>query len=117
MSSIATNPFALCRYVPACAMLQNRQPSCGFGTDPLLRHLRRARSHEGTHRCIDEPRRVIVAVAAPGPVHEHLLRRTELRPPPARAQLVRERAEPPATLLLHGSRHGVVGSGHRARAW
>src|SRR5437764_11343717 len=101
MSLIATKPFALCTYAPSRAMLQKRQSSCGFGTDPLLRDGGRAHADERADRRVDEPRRVVVTVAAAGSVHEHGVVRADLGAPVPQAQLVRERAQPRTALLLH----------------
>src|SRR3954471_8478695 len=114
MSLIATKPFALCRYAPSFAMLQNRQPSCCFGTDALLARGRRANTHERADRRFDQPRRIVVAVAASRAVDEHRVLGADLALPAREAQLVREGAQPCATLLLHRRRHRVVRLGDGA---
>src|SRR3954452_14959837 len=114
MSLIATNPFALCRYAPSLAMLQNRQPSCCFGTNALLARGRRANTYERTDGRLDQPRRIVVAVAASRAVDEHCVLGADLALPVRQAQLVREGAQPCATLLLHRRGHGVVGLGDGA---
>src|SRR5690349_19189981 len=100
MSLIATNPLPLCTYAPSRAMLQKRQSSRRFGKDPRLRHGRCAHAHELAHRRVDEPRRVVVAVAATGAVDEHRVEAAHLRVPAAQAQLVRQGTQPCAPLPL-----------------
>jgi len=49
--------------------------------DPLLRHGDRARPHELADRTVDQPRRIVVAVAATGPIDEDVVLGAELRLP------------------------------------
>ena len=65
-------------------------------------------------RRVDEPRRVVVAVAAARTVDEHDV--LHLAAPAARAELVRQRAQRGAALLLHVRRHRIVRRRHGARA-
>src|SRR5690349_19053697 len=98
MSLIATKPFAWCTYAPWRAMSQKRQPSRRCGKDTLLRHARAAHRNQLADRRVDEPRRVVVAVAPAGPVDQHRVGRAELGLPAAQAQLVRQRTQPGAAL-------------------
>ena len=77
----------------------------------------RRRGRAGARRPgrVDEPRRVVVAVAAPRAVDEHAVRRPEPCDPQRREQLVREGAQPRAPLLLHGRRDRVGRGGRRSR--
>src|SRR5262245_58095276 len=100
MSLIATNPFAWCTYAPSRAMSQKRQPSSRFAKNTLLHHARATHRHELADRSVDQPRRVVVAVAAARPVDEHRVGRADLRVPAADAELVRERAQPRSPFLL-----------------
>ena len=60
-----------------------------------------AHAHELSHRCVDEPGRVVVAVAAAGAVDEHYVGAPDLRLPAPAAELVGQRPQPRAALLLH----------------
>src|SRR2546423_1781206 len=100
MSLIATNPFALCTYAPCWTMLQKRQSSRRFGKDSLLRHACTAHLDEAADGCIDEPRRVVVSIAAARTVDEHGVDCADLLLPAPEAELVRERTQPAAALLL-----------------
>src|SRR5262249_37341634 len=71
MSLIATKPLPWCTYAPSRAMLQKRQSSCCFGKDPLLGDAGGTDPDERSDRGLDEPRRIVVAVPAPGTVDEH----------------------------------------------
>src|SRR5881409_2350565 len=115
MSLIATNPFAFRTYVPSRTMLQKRQSSGGDGKYSLLGHGPRTDLHELADRCVHEERRVVVAIAATGPVDEHRVALAHLRPPAAQLELVRERPKPCASVLLHRGRDRVVGGGGRPR--
>src|SRR5581483_11139238 len=110
----ATNPFPCRTYVPFRTMLQKRHSSGCDGTDALRLDRDGTNVDELTDGCVDEERRVVVAVAAPGPVDEHRVVRAELAAPAPALQLGRERAQPCAALLLDGGRHGVVGGRRRA---
>src|SRR3954468_12253553 len=107
MSLIATNPFAWCTYVPWRTIPQKRQSSRCFGTDALLGDRRGAHPDDPADGRVDEPGRVVVAVAAARPVDEHRVLGAELAVPAANAQLVRERAQARAALLLDGGGDGV----------
>ena len=71
--------------------------------------------HELPHRRLDEPGRVVGAVAAAGPVDEDDVVAADLLGPAGAARLVGERAQPGAPLLLHVRRHRVLGGRLRAR--
>ena len=64
MSRIATNPSAACTWSPSATSRQNRQFSGGDGKDALLGDSDGARVQELADLAVDEPRRVVVAVAA-----------------------------------------------------
>src|SRR5690242_20027024 len=98
MSAIATNPSAARTWSPSRTSLQKRQSSGGPGKDALLGHARGPHSYELTDRGVDQPRRVVVAVATAGPVDEHDV--VGLRLPAGEAELVRQRAQTCAALLL-----------------
>ena len=72
---------------------------------------RAAHADELADRRVDEPRRVVVAVAPAGPVDEHDVLGADLLAPAAQARVVRERAQPGAALLLHRA----SGPGRRRR--
>ena len=62
----------------------------------------------------DEPRGVVVAVAAARPVDEHDVLTADLRAPVREARPVRRRPQPRAPLLLRLRRNGVLGRGSGA---
>src|SRR3954451_11945033 len=115
MSLIATKPFALCTYAPSGAMLSNRQSSRCFGTDSLLRRGGGADANERPDGRVDEPRRVVVAVAAARRVDEARVLGAELAAPARNAQLVGERPQARAALPLHRGRYAVVVGGRGSR--
>src|SRR6266516_177378 len=116
MSLIATNPFARCTYEPSRAMLQNRQPSRCFGTDSLLGHTCATHRDELPDRRVDEPGRVVVAVASAWPVDEHRVDSADLALPAAQAELVGERTQARPALLLDRGRDSIVPGGERSGA-
>src|SRR5919206_3664758 len=79
MSRIATNPSPRATWSPSRARRQKRQSS--GSADPLLGHLGAADADELAHRRGDEPRRVVVAVPAAGPVDEHHVLAADLPAP------------------------------------
>src|SRR5690348_864375 len=83
--------------------------------DSFLGHRGRADADELARgqRARDEPGRVVVAVAAPGPVDEHGVHRADLVTPARERLLVREGAEAGAALLLRLRRNGVRRRRHR----
>src|SRR5438094_2247090 len=107
MSLIATSPSAAWMWLPSRASLQKRQSSRCSGKDPLLGDAIGSDAHELADRRVDEPRRVVVAVASARAVDEHHV--LDLRPPTLDAELVRERAQTGAALLLDACGHGIVG--------
>ena len=113
MSLIATNPSALRTWSPSATSWQNRQSD--DTDDALLRDLRRSSPDElpDRRRALDEPRRVVVAVAPARAIDEHRILRPELRPPTALARSLRCRAEPGAAVLLDRRRNRIVGRGLR----
>src|SRR6266508_866669 len=90
MSRTATRPSVFATWSPSRTSLQKRQSS--GSEDRLLRHGRAAHPHELADRCVDEPRRVVVAVATPRPVDEHDVLRADLPPPAREAGRLRSRA-------------------------
>ena len=93
-----------------------RRGSRQAATDPLLGHGCAANADELPNRGVDEPRRVVVAVAAAGTVDEDDVVAADLRRPARAAGLVRERAQARAALALHRRRHRVVALGRPCRA-
>src|SRR5512133_1968993 len=79
MSFTATKPSPLRTWSPSRTSLQKRQSS--GSEDPLLRHGSAAHAHELADRCVHEPRRVVVAVPAPGAVDEDDVFGADLRLP------------------------------------
>ena len=73
-----------------------------------------ADGNELAERAVDEPRRVVGAVATAGPVDQDDVRLADLLLPAGAARLVGERAQPGAPLLLHLGRNAVVVGGPRA---
>src|SRR4029077_6726404 len=117
MSSIARSPSPRLTIVAGSspAWILQKMQSGSRSKDPLLRHRRTADSDEFPNRRVDEPRRVVVAVAAARAVDEDDVLGTDLLAPAAHARVVRERAQPGAPLLLHPLRHRVRRSGRRSR--
>ena len=76
---------------------------------------RAANADECADRCIDEPRRIVVAVAATRAVDEHNVISADLRAPAREAGFVRRSAETRAAFLLLRGRNRVSALGHRAR--
>src|SRR5262245_5609494 len=108
MSRIATKPSAAWAWSPSWARRQKRQ-SGGNGEHPLVADTGRAGAHELSDGRVEQPRRVVVAVAPPGPVHQDEIGAPDLRRPPAAAKVVRERAQPGASLRLDLRRDRVLG--------
>src|SRR5581483_3320427 len=117
-SSIARSPSPRLTTVAGSspAWILQKTQSGSRGTDALLRHRRAADADELADGAVDEPRRVVVAVAATGPIDEDEVVGADLLPPAAQARLVRARAQPGAALPLHLPRHRVGRSGGGARA-
>src|SRR5512133_4277086 len=113
MSSIATKPSASRTWSPSLYSRQNRQSS--GSEDPLLRDGPRADRDELADRRIDQPGRIVVAVAAAGAIDEHDVIRAELRAPALDARGVRDRAQPRPPVLLERRRNRVFGGGAGAR--
>src|ERR1700675_4387531 len=93
MSRIATKPSALCTWSPSATSPQKRQSSCSDGKDSLLGECNGARFDQPTDLRIEQPGRVVVAIASPGPVDENTIRRAHLRLPPPVTELIRELAQ------------------------
>src|SRR2546421_2896032 len=115
MPLIATNPSASRPWSPSLYSRQKRQSS--GSEDPLLRNRRRADTDELAHGRHAEPGRMVVAVAAAGPIDENEVVRPELRAPALDARLVGGSAEPRASVLLDLGRNRVLGGGPGSRAW
>src|SRR5919204_5970841 len=98
MSRIATNPSPRATWSPSRTSLQKRQSS--GSENPLLDDGRAAHAHEIAHRRIDEPRRVVVAVAASGSIDEHDVVASDLLLPPRPASRGRDSTEPRAARAL-----------------
>ena len=103
-----------CTWSPSATSRQNRQSSGGDGKDSLLRELRpRARARAGRPR-----RRRATACSrrrSRGPGRSTRTRSVDADPrrPATAAELVGERAQARAPLLLHLGRDGVGGGGRR----
>ena len=69
-------------------------------TNALLRHLEPSDPDDLADLAVDEPRRVVVAVAAARAIDEHDVVGTDLLPPVRELRFARERPEPCGTLLL-----------------
>src|SRR5689334_9138406 len=91
MSRMATNPSASWTWSPSRTSWQNRQSS--GSADPLLGHLGAAHVHELADRRVDEPRRVVVAVAASRAVDEDDVLAAELPAPAGEARHLRRLAQ------------------------
>src|SRR5436190_8953936 len=113
MSRIATKPGAVATWSPSLYKRQNRQSS--GSEDPLLRDCCAADTKELPDRPVDEPRRIVVAVAAAGAIDEDRVLSADLRPPALHRRRTRGRTEPCAALLLHLRRYRIAFSGHGSR--
>src|SRR5712691_7094546 len=120
MSSMATKPSVRLTTVAGSsprAILQKMQSGSKSGSeDPLLRHGSAPHGHELADGRVDEPRRVVVAVAPAGTVDEHDVRLADLLVPPAQRLLARQGPEPLASLPLDRSRNPIVGGSPRPGA-
>src|SRR6266571_6285326 len=99
MSRIATSPSAFATCSPSRNSRQKRQSS--GSEDSLLGHRSRAHAYELADGGIDEPRRIVVAVAAAGPIDEDDVLCSELRAPTCERRGVRGGAQARASILLH----------------
>src|SRR5439155_23285030 len=109
MSLIATKPSASRIWSPS---LNNRQKRQSSGSDnPLLLDRRRAHPHELTDGSVDEPRRVVVPVAAARSIDQNDILSAELRTPALKAGLLRESAQAGTPLLLDRRLNWVFGGG------
>src|SRR2546430_17457432 len=97
-------------------MLQKRQSSGCDGTDALRGQRLGPHLDEFAERSLDEEGRVVVAVAAAGPVDEDGVASAQLGLPTASLELVRELAEVCAAFLLDGGADTVVAGGGPAPA-
>src|SRR2546429_9607220 len=111
MPLIATNQSALRTGAPT---LTSRQKSQSSGSeDPLLRDPCRTDADELADRSVDQPRRVVVSVAAPWAIDEHEVLAAELRAPASEARPVRKGPQTRAALFLDRRRDGGFGPGPR----
>src|SRR5215470_19066150 len=76
MSRMATKPSPSCTWSPSRTSVQKRQSS--GSPDPLLGDRGATNADEIADGAVDEPRRIVVAVAATGPVDEDDVLATEL---------------------------------------
>src|SRR5206468_1558087 len=107
MSCSAAKPSALATWSPSRASRQKRQSS---GSEyPLLRDGRAADADELADRRVDEPRRIVVAVAAAGAVDQDDVLPADLAAPALETRVVRRLTEPRAPFTLHGDGHRIVG--------
>src|SRR3982751_3302574 len=81
MSRIATKPSVALTWSPSRYRRQNRQSSPSGSDDPLLHDGARADTNQLSDRRVDQPGRVVGAVAAARAVDEHLVLRPQLRLP------------------------------------
>src|SRR5207244_12922853 len=86
MSLIPTKPSPSRTWSPSLYSRQKRQSS--GSEDSLLGDRSRTDADELAHGRIDEPRRIVVAVAAAGAIDENDVVRAELRAPALDARLV-----------------------------
>src|ERR671911_432126 len=107
MSFTATKPSPSWTWSASATSLQKRQSGCDTD-NPLFTHLDRADADELTDGRVDEPRRIVVAVAPSGAVDENDIGRSDLLAPAAPARLARCRAQSRASILLHGRRNAVL---------
>src|SRR6185436_9163747 len=114
MSSTATNPSAALTCSPSRTSVQKRQSGCE-ANDSLLRDVVGPYADELTLRRLDEPRRVVVAVASARPVDEDGFFAAQLPGPPPPAGFGGESTEPHAPLLLHSVRNAIVVCGSSPR--
>src|SRR5436190_16158369 len=90
MSSIATNPSARLTTVAGTSPRTIWQKTHSSGSeDPLLGDRRAARPYEVADAALDEPGRVVVAVAAAGPVDEDDVVTADLLAPAPERRLAR----------------------------
>src|SRR4029079_770372 len=85
-----------------------RQVSGGDGKDPLLRDTDGSRMQKLSDLAVDEPRRVVVAVATARPIDEDAIGAPDLRHPAAARKLVGERAQAGAAFSLEAGRNGIA---------
>src|SRR5215470_12661437 len=105
MSRIATKPSAAWRWSPSRTSWQKRQSS--GSEDPLLRDGAGTDPDDPADRGLDEPRRVVVAVASAGAVDQHLVLLADLAPPPPHAGQPGDLSEAGAALPLAIGRHRI----------
>src|SRR6266851_3181930 len=115
MSRIATKPSAFATWSPSWTSRQKRQSS--GSENPLRRDTGPADTDELSDRRLDEPGRVIVPVAAAGPINEDDVICTDLLTPARETRRFRRCAKPGAPILLHLRRDRVVSGGDRSRSW
>ena len=108
MSRIATKPSATGTWSPSRTSVQKRQRQA---QDTLFGDGRPANGDELAHRRVDEPGRVVVAVAAAGTVDEDDVLAPTFAAS-ARGRLV-DGARSRALRSSSGRRHGVARGGHR----
>src|SRR6266851_5475324 len=99
MSRIATKPSAFATWSPSWTSRQKRQSS--GSENPLRRDTGPADTDELSDRRLDEPGRVIVPVAAAGPINEDDVICTDLLTPAHETRRLRRRAQPGAPILFH----------------
>src|ERR1044072_5910880 len=112
MSWMATKPSPACTWSPSRTSSQKRQSS--GSADPLLGDLGAADADEVAHPAVDEPRRIVVAVAATRPVDEDDVLAPEFPAPADEGGDGGRLREPRAPLPLHLCRDRVGGRGRRS---
>src|SRR5436309_3335537 len=106
MSCSAAKPSAFATWSPSRARRQKRQLS--GSEDPSFRDGCAADADELADRRVDEPRRIVVTVAAAGAVDEDDVVAADLAAPALETCVVRSLTEPRASFALHGRRHRIV---------
>src|SRR5215211_5496433 len=107
MSFTAMKPSPLRTCSSSATSLQKKQSGWDTG-HPFLEHLDRPDADELADGRVDEPWRVVVAVALPRSVDEDDVGRPDLLTPATPARFPRCLAESCAAFLLHGRRNAVL---------
>src|SRR6266550_6648275 len=114
MSRIATNPSVFATWSPSRTSSQKRQSS--GSENSFLGDARSADMDELADGCSDEPRRVVVSVAAAGAIDEDDVICADLLTPARETRRLRGCAQPGAPILLDRRRDGVISGSDRSRS-
>src|SRR6266487_6542526 len=112
MSRIATNPSVFATWSASRTSLQKRQSS--GSENSLLGDARSADADELADGCSDEPRRVVVPVAAAGAIDEDDVICADLLMPACETRCFRRCAQPGAPIPFDVWRDRVVSRGDRS---